>query len=329
MHDVGQVQHERRLGHVHRRAVRLERVGDRADGVLVLLEVLARAGERGGQGEVALVGAGTPDGAGQHARGDQAALAADQHLRASRRTCRRRGRSSTSGSSSASRAQRPAHVDRCGGGRDQVAGEHDLLEVARLDPADGLGHDGHPVLAVEGAVGEDHALGGARRARRAVVRRPVIGGADQGQPGAAGAAADHDPRDRQHRVARVVGEAERAEADQAGAGLVRRRRGSRRGRTVSVHHLSASEKRVSPRVRIWAATPQPTRPSSRRSQVTGSASAGSRSSSGPPTGSSVVRTVRLLVTVGKRTRLTLSRARLGDTRCRRRHRAGSVDGQDQ
>ena len=56
-------------------------VGDRADGVLVLLEVLRRPGQRGGEGEVALVVAGTPDGAGQHPRGDQAALAADQHLR--------------------------------------------------------------------------------------------------------------------------------------------------------------------------------------------------------------------------------------------------------
>ena len=80
VHDVGQVQHERRLGDVHRRAVRSERLGDRADGVLVLLEVLRRARQRRGEGEVALVVAGAPDRAGEHPRGDQAALAADQQL---------------------------------------------------------------------------------------------------------------------------------------------------------------------------------------------------------------------------------------------------------
>ena len=72
VHDVGQVQHERRLGDVHRRAVRGERVGHRAHGVLVLLEVLARPGEAGGEGEVVRVVAGTPDRAGEHPRGDQA-----------------------------------------------------------------------------------------------------------------------------------------------------------------------------------------------------------------------------------------------------------------
>src|SRR4029453_11967959 len=64
-HDVGQVQHERRLGDVHRGAVGVERVGDRADGVLVLLEVLGGAGEGGGEGEGALVVAGTRAGAGE------------------------------------------------------------------------------------------------------------------------------------------------------------------------------------------------------------------------------------------------------------------------
>ncbi len=110
VHDVGQVQHERRLRHVHRRAVRCQRVGDRADGVLVLLEVLRRAGQGGGQRQVAGVVPGTSDGAGQHARGDQPALAADQHLR-------RRAEQPVDVERPAHRvargqpAQRPAHVD--------------------------------------------------------------------------------------------------------------------------------------------------------------------------------------------------------------------------
>ena len=89
VHDVGQVQHERRLGHVHRRAVRRQRVGDRAHGVLVLLQVLGRAGERRGEREVVRVVAGTADRAGQHAGGDQPLLAAARAARASRRRGRR------------------------------------------------------------------------------------------------------------------------------------------------------------------------------------------------------------------------------------------------
>ena len=179
VHDVGQVQHERRLGHVHRGAVRLEGVGDRADGVLVLLEVLRRPGQGGGQGEVALVVAGTPDGAGQHPRGDQAALAAHQHLGG-------RAEHAVDVEGPAHRvglgepAQRPADVDRLVGGGDQVAGQHDLLEVAAADPGDGVGDDRHPLLAVEGAVGEAHAdrRGRARSAGssdgRRRRRRPMV-----------------------------------------------------------------------------------------------------------------------------------------------------------
>ena len=70
-----------RLGHVHAGAVRRQRVGDGAHRVLVLLEVLARACQRGRQGEVVGVVAGAPDRAGQHAGGDQPALEADEHLR--------------------------------------------------------------------------------------------------------------------------------------------------------------------------------------------------------------------------------------------------------
>ena len=174
VHDVGQVQDERRLGDVHRRAVRLERVGDRAHGVLVLLEVLRRAGEGRGQREVALVVARTTDGAGQHPRGHQAALAAHQHL--------------GGGAEEAVDVEGPAHlvlvgeavqrppdVERLVGGGDEVAGQHDLLQVAGRDPADRLGDDRHPLLAVAGPVGEGRGPPGARgrrsRAERGGARR--------------------------------------------------------------------------------------------------------------------------------------------------------------
>ena len=81
VHHVRQVQHERGLGHVHRLAVRLQRVGDRADRELVLLQVLARPGQRRGQRQVVRVVAGTADGPGQHAGRDQALLPPDQQLR--------------------------------------------------------------------------------------------------------------------------------------------------------------------------------------------------------------------------------------------------------
>src|SRR5690606_24814334 len=126
VHDVGQVQDERRLGHVHRGAVRRQGGGDGADGVLVLLEVLRRPRQGGGQGEVALVVAGTPDGPGEHAGGDQAALAAHQHLRGG-------AEHAADVEGPAHRVllrqplQRPADVDIGGGGGQQVAGEDDLL----------------------------------------------------------------------------------------------------------------------------------------------------------------------------------------------------------
>ena len=215
VHDVGQVEDERRLGHVHRRAVRLEGVGDRAHGVLVLLEVLRRAGEGGGQREVALVVARTPDRAGQHAGGHQAALAAHEHL--------------GGGTEQAVHVegpahlvllgepvQRPADVERLVGGRDEVAGEHDLLQVAGGDPADRLGHDRHPLLAVAGAVGEDEAdgrLGGGSGGERGCLDR------DGGQPGPVAAAAHDDLRDDEQRLAGLVGEREGSERDEARAGL--------------------------------------------------------------------------------------------------------------
>ena len=57
-----------------------EGLGDGAHGVLVLLEVLRRAGQRGGEREVLGVVAGAADRAGEHARGDEALVAAHEQL---------------------------------------------------------------------------------------------------------------------------------------------------------------------------------------------------------------------------------------------------------
>ena len=138
----------------------------------------------------------------------------------------------------------------CVGGGDQVAGEHDLLEVAGADPRDRVGDDGHPLLAVEGAVGEAHRPGRRRRATGAAAASGSVTSPIGGQPGAVAAAADDDPRQHQHRLAGLVGE---REASRSRPGRCRARR-PRRARSVramvSDHHFAASEKRVGPDVRI-------------------------------------------------------------------------------
>ena len=54
-------------------------------------------------------------------------------------------------------AQHVDHVLQLVGGGDEVPGQDHLLQVAGGDASYGLGHDGHPLLAVAGAVGEDEA----------------------------------------------------------------------------------------------------------------------------------------------------------------------------
>ena len=61
--------------------------------------------------------------------------------------------------------------------------------------------------------------------------------------------------------------------------------------TVSDHHFTASLKRVGPEVSSRAATPQPTRPSPLRSQVTGSFSGTRSRSAVSPRSTGMVRTV--------------------------------------
>ena len=223
VHDVGQVQHERRLGHVHRRAVRVERVGDRADGVLVLLEVLRRPGQGGGQRQVALVVAGAPDGAGQHPRGDQAALAADQHL--------------GGGAEQAVDVEGPAHrvvsASRRSGQRTSI-GSSAVATRSRasttfsrspaLIRATASATTRHPLRRRSGRRRRSATSRGRPRrlGRRRAAGRPVEAGramtvvSQVRSPRRPTTTSGHD----QHGVARARRRRRRAEADQAGAGLV-------------------------------------------------------------------------------------------------------------
>ena len=195
VHDVGQVEHERALGDVHAEAVRRQRVGDRADGELVLLEVLRRAGQGGGQREVVGVVAGTADGAGQDAARHQAALAADEHLRGgaeqavdverparrvARRPAGRAGARTSSGSSSSATGRgraRPCRARPAGSGgprRRRRAPSSAPLIAPSLNTAPG----GRPAAACVGrraGVGASDAArdrGDPARRRRAGRRRP-------------------------------------------------------------------------------------------------------------------------------------------------------------
>ena len=159
VHHVGQVQHERRLGHVHRRAVRLERVGDRAHGVLVLLEVLRRPrpGWRPAPGRARRRRCGgwcrpAPARSPARARGAPAS-------RGWRRTCRRRGTSSTSGTPPARRCsgQRTSTSSSAVATRSRAS-----TTFSRSPPPmreHGVGDRRHPLLGVQGAVGEGDAGG--------------------------------------------------------------------------------------------------------------------------------------------------------------------------
>ena len=297
VHDVGQVQHERRLGHVHRRAVRRQRVGDRAHGVLVLLEVLRRAGQRGGQRQVVGVVAGAADGAGQHPGGDQAALAAHQQLRGGAEQAVDVEGPAGAGSSSASRrsghrtsiasARRrrpgrgPARPSRgrrrrCGGPPRRPPGSH--------------------VGAAQGAVGEGHVARRLGRRRRVELGR----GADRAdrRRGSASVTPSRRPTTTsgttQHAVAGVVGEGEGAERDQPGAGQVDLVAHDRAAGLLAPPRAGPSAKRSAPGGAA-ARRRRPSRPGRRRGaprrwSEAGSVAGGRRSSSGPGSSSGTVRT---------------------------------------
>ena len=133
------------LGDVEGRAEGFERGGHGGDGVLVLLQVLARPGERVGAGEVGAAVAGALDGAGEHPGGRQARLEADEHLR-------RRADEAVDEVGPAPRVglaqpgDQPARVEVRVRDGDQVAGQHDLVEQAAADVADRPRDRGPPLL---------------------------------------------------------------------------------------------------------------------------------------------------------------------------------------
>ena len=171
MHDVGQVQHERRLRDVHARAVRRKGVGHRAHGVLVLLEVLAGARQRRGEGEVVGVVTGAPDGAGEHARRDEPALEPHEHLRRGAEEAVDVERPAA-GVVDGQAGQGSADVERLVERGHEVAGQDDLVDAAVGDASDRLGDDVLPRAGVDRAVGERRPCWGTRDDRW---RRPAGG----------------------------------------------------------------------------------------------------------------------------------------------------------
>ena len=155
-------------------------------------------------GEVGRVVAGAPDGAGEHARGDQALLGADQQLG-------RRAHQAVDAERPARRVlhgepvERPPHVDGVLGAGVHVAREDDLLHVAGLDGGDAAGDDVTPAVRADGAVGVDDRAGVDGRHARADDVRQLRGGAEPGargdrrHPRATAAAADDDLRARRSR----------------------------------------------------------------------------------------------------------------------------------
>ena len=150
----------------------------RADGVLVLLEVLARARQGGGQGQVVGVVPGAPDGPGQHPGGDQPDLGT---ARASPgwRPRGRRQRTSTSGYAPRAAAAPPRSTG-CSAPGHQVAGEHDLVRT--------------PAAMAQRPATRDP-IQAAHSSRRRT-RRPRTGGAGAAAAGGRAARAGRSPRRR-------------------------------------------------------------------------------------------------------------------------------------
>ena len=272
VHDVAEVQHERRLGHVHRGAVRRERVGDRANRILVLLEVLAGPSERGREGEVAGVVAGAPDGAGQDPREDQALVAADQQLRR---------RADQAGDRERPRAlvpvgelvEHPSRVDpprgRVPGGRGRGrpcrARRALIRSTARPTEPFQSSADSAPSANVTSSGGSASSDGPQQGDRREL---GVV--ADRRDPPAVTAPADDDLRDHEHaRLGRVVGERQRAEDHGSGTGLAHLVADHRVRHDLPPPRVGLLEP-VGTRDLHAAARPQPTRPSRCRTHETSS-----------------------------------------------------------
>ena len=151
-----------------------------------------------------------------------------------------------------------------------------------------------PLGAAQRAVGERArragAAGGAGVAP-SVGARAIVAGADGGHPRGVAAAADDDLGDDQHAVAGVVGERERAEADQPGAGQRRPRRGPRRCAVV-LGPPGRWRPRTGPGPTYARSRPRPSRPGPRRGAPRRwrRGQSGSSASSGPGSSTRTVRT---------------------------------------
>ena len=230
---------------------------------------LRGAGQLRRPGRVARVVAGAADRAGQHARGDQAALAPHEQLGGG-------AEEPVDVEGPAHRvalgepAQRPADVDRLVGGRHEVAREHDLLEVALADAAYAVGHHASPTRRRHRAVGEGHLV---------AVRRRASGSGSRSGSGASSSwpitvtharpprRADDDRGHDQHAATGVVGEGEAARGRSSPVPGTPTSSRTTAAAVVARHQSAASANRSAPDVRHSAATPQATRPSPRRTQA--------------------------------------------------------------
>ncbi|MPM94968.1 hypothetical protein SDC9_142117 [bioreactor metagenome] len=218
----------------------------------MLTEVLLRLGQHfgdrpGGEGVLHLPVAGlahgpplrahrpTPDGAGEHPRGDQPLVDPDQHLG---------GRADhvvdpegpAAWISRPEPPDQPPRVDPALGGGDDIPGQHDLLQPSTGDPADGGADRRLPIRAGHRSVRPGHRPGtdrGGGPGRQRRLRQRLIDRADPGHPVLAVAAAEHQRRHHQHRTAgRVVvveGEGSEGQRPDPRGQVVRPRAGGHRG----------------------------------------------------------------------------------------------------
>ena len=273
-------------------------VGDRAHGVLVLLEVLAGARERRGEGQVVGVVAGAPDGAGEHAGGDQALLAADQQLgrRADqavdgeRPACGRSARPAAA-AASAGRSARPRVATRSRASTTLSRSPALIRSTASRDDA----ASSRPARARRRrsatSVGARSASADARDGdRRAACASRRSSSPTSGPPRRPTTHLGHDER---APLGGVVGERERPERDRPGAGQVAPRRARPRAPTTSRHHASASREPVRAR-RLERERARPSRRGRRRAgprpSPSGVGHAGSSASRAPGSSIGTVRT---------------------------------------
>jgi hypothetical protein len=132
----------------------------------VFLEILAGLCQRRGERQIADPVPGSPNGAGQDPRCRQTRLAADQHLR-------RRADEAVDGVRPApcvSRGQcrsQPSRIDLVVGESEQIAGQHDLVQRAQVDPTNGFRDRRLPFRTRQSSISE----GDVSRRNRLLSRR--------------------------------------------------------------------------------------------------------------------------------------------------------------